>query len=51
VGLPDGSELLRDEVTGREYEKLGVELANKLLRRGAKSILLRAEEMAFGNQL
>ncbi|MDR0746873.1 MAG: hydroxymethylbilane synthase, partial [Helicobacteraceae bacterium] len=28
VGLPDGSELLRDEVTGREYEKLGVELAN-----------------------
>jgi hydroxymethylbilane synthase len=51
VGLPDGSELLRDEVTGREYEELGVKLANRLLRRGARLILSRAEEMAYSHQL
>lgn len=41
VGAIDGSEILHDEVTGHidEAEKLGVELAEKLLAQGADKIL------------
>ncbi|MEL0641859.1 hydroxymethylbilane synthase [Pseudoalteromonas aliena] len=41
VGAVDGSEILRDEVTGHvtDAEKLGVELAKKLLAQGADKIL------------
>ena len=41
VGAVDGSEILRDEVTGHvnDAEKLGIELAKKLLAQGAEKIL------------
>lgn len=41
VGAVDGSEVLRDEVTGHvnDAEKLGIELAKKLLAQGADKIL------------
>jgi len=41
VGAVDGSEILRDEVTGHvnDAEKLGTELAKKLLAQGADKIL------------
>ncbi|MBB1350756.1 MULTISPECIES: hydroxymethylbilane synthase [unclassified Pseudoalteromonas] len=42
VGAVDGSEILRDEVTGHvnDAEKLGIELAKKLLAQGADKILV-----------
>ena len=41
VGAIDGSEILRDEISGHvdDAEKLGVELAKKLLAQGADKIL------------
>ncbi|MGO3421861.1 MAG: hydroxymethylbilane synthase [Pseudoalteromonas distincta] len=41
VGAVDGSEILRDEVTGHvnDAEKIGIELAKKLLAQGADKIL------------
>lgn len=41
VGAVDGSEILRDEVTGpvNDAEELGIELAKKLLAQGADKIL------------
>lgn len=48
VGLPDGSEWLRDQVEGDPAEPtlLGAELAKRLLDTGAREILDRAEAMA-----
>ena len=48
VGLPDGSEWLRDRVEGDSVEPalLGAELAKRLLDTGAREILDHAEEMA-----
>jgi hydroxymethylbilane synthase len=48
VGLPDGSEWLRDSVEGDPAEPtlLGAELAKRLLDTGAREILDRAEAMA-----
>ena len=41
VALPDGSESIRDSVAGnaRDAERLGEELASRLLQRGAREIL------------
>lgn len=41
VGRPDGSEVVRGEVSGpqQEAEKLGITLADDLLKRGAEAIL------------
>ena len=41
VGRPDGSEVVRDEIRGQasDAEALGVELAERLLTNGAKTIL------------
>jgi len=41
VGAIDGSEILRDEISGHvdDAEKLGIELAKKLLTQGADKIL------------
>jgi hydroxymethylbilane synthase len=41
VGRPDGSEMIRGEITGRagEAEYLGTTLADDLLSRGAETIL------------
>jgi hydroxymethylbilane synthase len=46
VGLPDGSEWLRDEIEGGSTEPtlLGAELAQRLLATGAREILDRAEK-------
>jgi len=48
VGLPDGSEWVRDRVEGDSTEPtlLGAELAQRLLSTGARHILDRAEAMA-----
>lgn len=48
VGLPDGSEWLRDSVEGDPAEPtlLGAELAKRLIDTGAREILDRAEELA-----
>jgi hydroxymethylbilane synthase len=48
VGLPDGSEWLRDSVEGDPAEPtlLGAELAKRLLDTGARELLDRAEAMA-----
>jgi hydroxymethylbilane synthase len=48
VGLPDGSEWLRDSVDGDPAEPtlLGAELAKRLIDTGARDLLDRAEELA-----
>jgi hydroxymethylbilane synthase len=48
VGLPDGSEWIRDrlEAEGSEPALAGAQLAERLLGAGAREILDRAEEMA-----
>jgi hydroxymethylbilane synthase len=48
VGLPDGSEWLRDRLEGGAEEPAlaGAELAQRLLGAGARELLDRAEEMA-----
>jgi hydroxymethylbilane synthase len=47
VGLPDGSEWVRDRVEGDSTEPtaLGAELAKRLIDSGARELLERAEEM------
>jgi hydroxymethylbilane synthase len=46
VGLPDGSEWLRDEIEGDSAEPtlLGAELAQRLLATGARELLDRADQ-------
>jgi hydroxymethylbilane synthase len=48
IGLPDGSEWVRDSVEGDSTEPtaLGAELAKRLIGAGARELLERAEEMA-----
>jgi hydroxymethylbilane synthase len=48
VGLPDGSEWLRDRIEGSAEEPAlaGAELVQRMLGAGAREILDRAEEMA-----
>lgn len=48
IGLPDGSEWLRDTLEGDHSEPtlLGAELAKRLLATGARDLLDRAEELA-----
>jgi hydroxymethylbilane synthase len=48
VGLPDGSEWVRDQVEGDSTEPtaLGAELAKRLIDTGARELLDRAEELA-----
>lgn len=48
VGLPDGSEWLRDRIEGdsKEPTLLGAELAKRLVDTGARELLDRAETMA-----
>jgi hydroxymethylbilane synthase len=50
VGLPDGSEWIRDRVEGEAAEPatLGAELAQRLLATGARDILDRAEHWTGG---
>jgi hydroxymethylbilane synthase len=48
IGLPDGSEWVRDSIEGDSTEptRLGAELAQRLIGAGARELLERAEEMA-----
>jgi hydroxymethylbilane synthase len=50
VGLPDGSEWLRDRIEGDSTEPtlLGAELAQRLLATGARDLLDRAEKWSGG---
>ncbi len=41
VGDPDGSQILRDEIRGRDAEVIGIELADRLLAAGADRILAK----------
>ena len=47
LGLPDASEILKEEleISRAEYEKAGLNLANKLILKGAKELLKKAEAM------
>lgn len=49
LGLPDGSEMLIEELiaTRAEYASVGKALAQKVLDRGAKALLERAEQIAL----
>ncbi len=49
VGLPDGSELLKDKIFGSKenYIELGRALAASMIENGAKELLEKAEKMAF----
>lgn len=49
LGLPDGSEMLTEEIktTRAAYETVGKELAQKVIDRGAKALLERAEHIAL----
>ncbi|MGG7073055.1 hydroxymethylbilane synthase [Campylobacter sp. 9BO] len=48
VGMPDGSEFLRDstKVKKDEYKDAGKIFAQKFIQKGAKELLVRAEKMA-----
>jgi hydroxymethylbilane synthase len=49
LGLPDGSEMLSEEInaTRAEYASVGKALAQKVIDRGAKALLERAEHIAL----
>ena len=49
VGMPDGSEYIREEITvsTADYKTAGIEFANKFVAKGAKELLERAEKVAF----
>ena len=48
VGMPDGSEMLREEInaTKKEYETLGKKLANIMVKKGAKELLEKSLKMS-----
>lgn len=47
IGLPNGQKMIREEInaTKKEYEDLGVKLANLMIKRGAKELLDEALTM------
>jgi len=47
LGLPDGTEMLNDTrtVSKTEYKTVGKEIAQEMIDKGAKNLLLRAENM------
>lgn len=49
LGLPDGSELIMEEMRAHrnDYVGLGKELANRVVAKGAKALLERAEKIAL----
>ncbi len=53
IGLPDGTEVLREktEIKRDDYRGIGKELAQKMIQRGAKELLQRAEQMALNEIL
>ena len=49
VGLPDGSEYIKDEkiIDINSFESAGRDFANEFIKKGAVELLKRAEAMAF----
>ena len=49
VGLPDGSEVLKEALSApkESAQDLGIRLADRMISAGAKTLLARAEAMAF----
>lgn len=49
IGLPDGTEMIFEEMLGEraDYTHLGKELAKRVLAKGAKPLLARAEKIAL----
>lgn len=49
LGLPDGSELIMEEMSAHrnDYVGVGKELANRVVAKGAKALLERAEKIAL----
>ncbi|MBV5278986.1 MAG: hydroxymethylbilane synthase [Campylobacteraceae bacterium] len=49
LGLPDGSEMISEEIVGKreEYMMLGKKLAQKVIDNGAQALLKRAETIAL----
>lgn len=49
IGLPDGSKVLKDSIEGKisEGKKLTERLAEQFIQKGAKELLLKAQNMAF----
>jgi len=49
VGLPDASQILKEEFTCKEdeYRGVGEMLANRMIERGARELLKKAEDMAM----
>ncbi|NPA28783.1 MAG: hydroxymethylbilane synthase [Epsilonproteobacteria bacterium] len=49
VGLPDGSEILKETLSASKEsaQDLGIRLADRMISAGAKTLLARAEAMAF----
>jgi len=52
VGLPDGSSMIEDEVSVAKADgsKIGVEMAQRMIGKGALELLKKAEEMAFKDE-
>ncbi len=53
IGLPDGTEVLREKVQIKkdDYKHIGKKLAQNMIVRGAKDLLQRAENMALNDIL
>ena len=53
IGLPDGTEVLREKVQIKkdDYKHIGKKLAQNMIERGAKDLLQRAENMALNDIL
>ena len=53
IGLPDGTEVLREKVKIKkdDYKDIGKKLAHKMIESGAKDLLKRAEDMALNEIL
>ncbi len=49
VGLPDGSEFIKEEIVVNidDYENIGQNLAQTFINKGARELLDRAEKLAF----
>jgi hydroxymethylbilane synthase len=49
LGLPNGNEIMSETKLGKkeDYERLGKEMAQKMIDKGAKELLERAEKLAF----
>ena len=49
VGLPNGKELIKQKISGKkeQFKTLGKELADMMIKKGAKEVLKRAEEIAL----